>query len=208
MKTKQIIYCSATPGEYEMNKVDNIIDLKNTYNESKVQAIQRFISYAKDSLHELNTYISIDVFGETTNSTYTTAYGQYWPAISNVSDVICAMPYPDHFASGSYGLKKPWNEPYKLMYYWGLAANDRQKETTTKAKVRTWIQAYDVMKYVDKNGIKYNDKEIAAQIRGLYDANIMDGYITWLSNSNLEKYKSQANAFKIDYRKEYLEKNE
>ena len=192
----------------KMNKVDNIIDLKNTYNESKVQAIQRFISYARDSLHELNTYISIDVFGETTNSTYTTAYGQYWPAISNVSDVICAMPYPDHFASGSYGLKKPWNEPYKLMYYWGLAANDRQKETTTKAKVRTWIQAYDVMKYVDKNGIKYNDKEIEAQIRGLYDANIMDGYITWLSNSNLEKYKSQANAFKIDYRKEYLEKNE
>lgn len=192
----------------KMNKVDDIIDLKNTYNESKVQAIQRFISYARDSLHELNTYISIDVFGETTNSTYTTAYGQYWPAISNVSDVICAMPYPDHFVSGSYGLKKPWNEPYKLMYYWGLAANDRQKETTTKAKVRTWIQAYDVMKYVDKNGIKYNDKEIEAQIRGLYDANIMDGYITWLSNSNLEKYKSQANAFKIDYRKEYLEKNE
>ena len=66
-------------------------------------------------LHELNTYISIDVFGETTNGTYTTAYGQYWPAISNEADVISGMPYPDHFAAYSYGLPKPWNEPYKLI---------------------------------------------------------------------------------------------
>ena len=118
------------------------------------------------------------------------------------------MPYPDHFSSGYYGIPKPWNEPYKLMNYWGQYASDGQKEIPTPAKVRTWIQAYDVMKYVDKDGIKYNDKEIEAQIRGLFDANIMDGYITWLSNSSLDKYKSQANAFKIDYRKEYLEKNE
>lgn len=190
-----------------MNSVANIVDLKNTYNESKAQAIQRFVQYAKDFLHELNTYISIDVFGETTNGTYTTAYGQYWPAISNVADVISGMPYPDHFAAGSYGLSKPWNEPYKLMNYWGKYAYDRQQETPTPAKVRTWIQAYDVMKYVDSNGISYGAKQIEDQVRGLYDAGITDGYITWLSNSNLTKYKSQAAAFSIDYRKEYSEKN-
>lgn len=190
-----------------MNSVAKIVDLKNTYNESKVQAIQRFVSYAKDVLHELNTYISIDVFGETTNGTYTTAYGQYWPAISNVADVISGMPYPDHFAAGSYGISKPWNEPYKLMNYWARYASDRQKEIPTPAKVRTWIQAYDVMKYVDSNGISYGAKQLEDQIRGLYDAKIMDGYITWLSNSKLEKYKSQAQAFSIDYRKEYVNKN-
>lgn len=190
-----------------MNSVANIVDLKNTYNESKVQAIQRFVSYAKDVLHELNTYISIDVFGETTNGTYTTAYGQYWPAISNVADVISGMPYPDHFAAGSYGLAKPWNEPYKLMNYWGRYAKDRQQEIPTPAKVRTWIQAYDVMKYVDRNGIAYGSKQIEDQIRGLYDAGITDGYITWLSNSNINKYKSQVEAFSIDYRKKYGEKN-
>lgn len=190
-----------------MNSVSNIVDLKNTYNESKVQTIQRFVSYAKDVLHELNTYISIDVFGETTNGTYTTAYGQYWPAISNVADVISGMPYPDHFSSGYYGISKPWNEPYKLMNYWGKYANDRQQEIPTPAKVRTWIQAYDVMKYVDSNGISYGSKQIEDQVRGLYDAGLDGGYITWLSNSNLTKYKSQASAFNIDYGKEYSEKN-
>ena len=190
-----------------MNSVANIVDLKNTYNESKAQAIQRFVQYAKDVLHELNTYISIDVFGETTNGTYTTAYGQYWAAISNEADVISGMPYPDHFSRGSYGLAKPWNEPYKLMNYWGKYASDRQKETPTPAKVRTWIQAYDVMKYVDSNGITYGAKQIEDEIRGLYDAGITDGYVTWLSNSNLNKYKSQAAAFNIDYRKEYTDEN-
>lgn len=188
-----------------MNSVSNIIDLKNTYDESKAQAIQRFVRYAKDVLHRLNTYISVDVFGETTNGTYTTAYGQYWPAISNEVDVISGMPYPDHFATGSYGIAKPWNNPYKLMNYWGKYAMDRQKETTSPAKVRTWIQAYDVMKHVDSNGISYGAEQIEEQIRGLFDAGITDGYITWLSNSNLTKYKTQAKAFSIDYWKEYSE---
>ena len=190
-----------------MNSVRDIVDLKNIYNESKVQAIQRFASYAKDVLHELNTYISVDVFGETTNGTYTTAYGQYWPAISNVVDVISGMPYPDHFAAGSYGIAKPWNEPYKLMNYWARYAMDRQKQIPTPAKVRTWIQAYDVLKYVDRNGIDYGAKQLEEQIRGLYDAGVTEGYITWLSNSKLEKYKEQVQAFKIDYRKEYGLKN-
>lgn len=188
-----------------MNSVANSVDLKNTYNEDKTEAIQNFVRYATDALHELNVYVSIDVFGETTNGSYTTAYGQYWPAISNVADVISGMPYPDHFAAGSYGIQKPWNNPYQLMHYWGSYASDRQKEIPTPAKVRTWIQAYDVMKYVDQNGISYGAEEVEQEIRGLYEAGLDGGYITWLSNSSLSKYKSQAKAFQIDYGKEYLD---
>lgn len=186
-----------------MNSVQNIVDLKNIYQEDKTEAIQRFIKYARDVLHSVNAYISVDVFGETTNSTYTTAYGQYWPAISNEVDAISGMPYPDHFSAGSYGLAKPWNNPYLLMKYWGSYANDRQKEIPTPAVARTWIQAYDVMKYVDRDGISYGAKELEQEIRGLYESNLTGGYITWLSNSNLTKYKTQQEAFKIDYRKEY-----
>lgn len=188
-----------------MNSIKDKIDLKNIYNEDKVEAIQRFVQYAKDSLHSINTYISIDVFGESTNSTYTTAYGQYWPAISNEADVICGMPYPDHFAAGSYGIPKPWNNPYLLMKYWGSYANDRQQEIPTPAIARTWIQAYDVMKYVDSNGISYNAKEVEEEIRGLYESGLNGGYITWLSNSSLAKYNKQKEAFTIDYKKEYVD---
>jgi hypothetical protein len=61
------------------------------------------------------------------------------------------------------------------------------------------------MKYVDKNGLSYNAKELEDQIRGLYDAGLDGGYITWLSNSSIEKYNKQKDAFKIDYRKEYID---
>ena len=187
-----------------MNSVKDIVDLKNTYDEDKVEAIQRFVQYAKDVLHSVNAYVSIDVFGESTNATYTTAYGQYWPAISNEADVICGMPYPDHFSANSYGIAKPWNNPYLLMKYWGSYASDRQSEIETPAVARTWIQAYDVMKYVDSNGISYNAKEVEEEIRGLYESGLDGGYITWLSNSSITKYNTQKDAFKIDYRKEYF----
>ena len=186
-----------------MNSVMSSLDLKNTYNEDKAEAIQRFVQYVTDGLHDMNTYVSIDVFGESTNGSYVTAYGQYWPAISNVADVISGMPYPDHFAANSYGIAKPWNNPYLLMKYWGSYAMDRQKECPTPARIRTWIQAYDVMRYVDSNGISYNAEAVEKEIRGLYDSGIRDGYITWLSNSSLDKYKAQEKAFQIDYRKEY-----
>ena len=186
-----------------MQSVASIVDLKNTYNESKIQAIERFVRYASDELHRLNVYVSIDVFGETSNGTYTTAYGQYWPAISNEADVISGMPYPDHFANYSYGIASPWNNPYRLLNTWGKNIVDRQKETVSPAKVRTWIQAYDVMKHVDANGINYNSSEVQAEIKGLFDAGLRDGYITWLSSSNLYKYKLQKGAYDIDYWEEY-----
>ena len=186
-----------------MQSVENNVDLLNTYNEDKSQAIQRFVQYATDELHKLNTYVSIDVFGESTNGTYMTAYGQYWPAISNVADVICGMPYPDHFSNGYYGINKPWNNPYKLLNTWARYAKERQDETPSAAGARTWIQAYDVMKYVDPSGISYNAEEVEQEIRALYEGGLDGGYITWLSNSNLEKYKAQKKAYQIDYLKEY-----
>lgn len=186
-----------------MQSQEKNLNLKNNYDEDKTEAIQRFCQYAVDELHKLNVYVSVDVFGEATNGTYTTAYGQYWPAISNVVDVISGMPYPDHFSAGYYGISKPWNSPYELMKAWGDDAYKRQEETTSPAKVRTWVQAYDVMKHVDSNGINYNSEAVEKEIRGLYDAGLIDGYITWNSGSNLEKYKLQRNAFNIDYLGEY-----
>ena len=182
-----------------MTKVEQLIDYHNKYDESKVQAIQRFVQYACDELHAVGAYVSIDVFGEAANPGYTTAYGQYWPAISNIADVICGMPYPDHFSNGYYGIKKPWNHPYEILNAWGERVQGRQAVTPTPAVVRTWVQAYNVMRHVDRNGIKYDAENVEKEIRGLYDAGLLGGYTTWHSGSNLEKYKAQKGAFMIDY---------
>ena len=182
-----------------MTRVEELVDYHNRYGESKVQAIQRFVRYATDEIHKLGAYVSIDVFGESANPGYTTAYGQYWAAISNVADVICGMPYPDHFSAGYYGISKPWNSPYEIMYQWGRRVQSRQAVTPTPAVVRTWIQAYNVMRHVDSNGIAYDAENVEKEIRGLYAADLTGGYITWLASSNLEKYEQQLDAYKKDY---------
>ena len=185
-----------------MTKVEKLIDYHNRYGESKVQAIQRFVQYACDEIHAEGAYVSIDVFGEAANPGYTTAYGQYWPAISNICDAICGMPYPDHFSNGYYGIKKPWNHPYEILKAWGERVQARQAVTPTPAVVRTWIQAYPVMRHVDRNGLRYDAEDVEKEIRGLYDAGLTGGYTTWHSGSNLTKYKAQKAAFCIDYLKE------
>ena len=165
------------------------IDFQNTYGETKAQAIQRFLMYAADILHEKGVYVSADVFGEAAYD-YVTAYGQYWPAISNVVDAISGMPYPDHFgASDSW---KPWEHPYDTLYSWGQCAVARQKETATPAAIRTWIQAYNAIR---KPYNTYGPEEIGAQIKGLRDSGCTGGYMTWNSVSSLEKYRSLIPAF-------------
>ncbi len=186
---------------------ENIVDFHNKYKESKVQAIQRFVQYACDEIHAVGAYVSVDVFGEAANPGYTTAYGQYWPAISNVCDAICGMPYPDHFSNNYYGVKQPWNHPYEILKAWGERVQGRQKATPTPAVVRTWIQAYPVMKHVDRNGLRYDAADVEKEIRGLYDAGLTGGYTTWHSGSNLDKYRAQKGAFCIDYLKEWKKKN-
>ena len=165
------------------------IDFHNTYGETKAQAIQRFLMYAADILHEKGVYVSADVFGESAYD-YVTAYGQYWPAISNVVDAISGMPYPDHFgASGSW---RPWEHPYDTLYSWGKSAMARQAETATPAAVRTWIQAYNAIR---KPYNTYGPDEVSAQIRGLRDAGCTGGFMTWNSGSSLDKYRSLIPAF-------------
>lgn len=165
------------------------IDYHNTYGETKAQAIQRFLMYAADILHEHGAHVSAAVFGESAYD-YVTAYGQYWPAISNVVDAISGMPYPDHFSeSGSW---RPWEHPYDTLYSWGLSAMARQAETATPAVVRTWIQAYNAIR---KPYNTYGPSELSDQIKGLQDAGCSGGYMTWNAASSLDKYSKLMPAF-------------
>lgn len=158
------------------------IDFRNTYGETKAQAVLRFLMYATDILHEHGVYVSADVYGESAFA-YVTAYGQYWPAISNVVDVISGMPYPDHF--GPVGTWLPWEHPYDTLYSWGECVMFRQRETATPAAVRTWIQAYNAIREPYNT---YGPEEVSDQIRALRDTGCTGGYMTWNAGSSIDKY--------------------
>ncbi len=173
---------------------DGKMDLRNDFNEEKAQAIQAFVMYAADELHQINAYISIDVFGESAHN-YVTAYGQYWGAISNVVDVISPMPYPDHFSAHEYGFEEVvWTVPYKLISFWATNyVNKRQLEIPTPAVVRSWIQAFNTNK-IPK--VEYGNLNVSEELKALTDAGLTGGFMPWSASSNLDKYISLAEAFK------------
>ena len=111
-------------------------DFKNKYDEEKAEAVQNFLFYATDQIHKVGAYLSVDVFGECSGE-YVTAYGQYWPAISNIVDAISSMPYTDHFGRSV----DTWTNAYQTVYNWAKGAATRQKEIPTPAVARTWITA-------------------------------------------------------------------
>lgn len=167
-------------------------DFKNKYDEEKAEAVQNFLFYATDQIHKEGIYLSVDVFGEC-SSEYVTAYGQYWPAISNIVDAISSMPYTDHFGRSV----DTWTNAYQTVNNWAKGASARQKEIPTPAVARTWITAYDTPYWNPK--VIYNASKIEDQVRALYDAGFDGGFITWNSASSLAKYEQIKSAFAKNY---------
>mgnify|MGYP000466649505 FL=1 len=179
----QFDYIRFPDGAYNYEKAGTI-DYRNTYGESKAQAVQRFLLYAAERLHSAGYYLSGDVFGECANP-YVTACGQYWPAISAAVDAISGMPYPDHYsARGDY---KPWEHPYDTVHMFGAAAAERQTETASPGAVRTWIQAYNAL-WEPYN--TYGEAEVAAEVKALRDTGCTGGFMTWNGSSDINKYQS------------------
>ena len=179
----QFDYIRFPDGAYNYEKAGTI-DYRNTYGESKAQAVQRFLLYAAERLHGAGYYLSGDVFGECANP-YVTACGQYWPAISAAVDAISGMPYPDHYsARGDY---KPWEHPYDTVHMFGAAAAERQTETASPGAVRTWIQAYNAL-WEPYN--TYGEAEVAAEVKALRDTGCTGGFMTWNGGSDINKYQS------------------
>ena len=187
----QFDYVRFPEDAYNMSKSSNT-DFRNKYDEEKAEAVQNFLFYATDQIHKKHAYLSVDVFGEC-SGTYVTSYGQYWPAISNVVDVISSMPYTDHFGRNT----DTWTNAYKTVNDWAKGAAIRQTEIKTPAIPRTWITAYDTPHW--NPTVTYDATKISDQARALVDAGLTGGFITWHSASSLYKYEQIKSAFSKEY---------
>lgn len=187
----QFDYVRFPEAAYNMS-LSSSTNFKNTYNEEKAETIQNFLIYATDEIHKKKAYLSVDVFGEC-SSTYVTSYGQYWPAISNVVDVISSMPYTDHFGRNI----DTWTNAYRTVNNWAKGAAERQKEIPTPAVARTWITAYDTPHW--NPTVIYDATKISDQAQALVDAGLTGGFITWHSGSNINKYRQIKSAFAKEY---------
>ena len=180
------------PDRTQSAEKEGDVDYRNDNNESKNQAIQRFLMYVTDQLHEKGIYVGADVFGEVSGN-FVGGYGQYWPAISNVVDVISGMPYPDHYAPTEDYL--PWEHPYETISSFAEAAAERQKECPTPAKVRTWIQGYNSFR---EPYTEYYADFVGKEIQALYDAGLHDGWMIWNGAASLESYTKQSEIYDME----------
>ena len=176
----QFDYVRFPESAYEMS-LDKSTDFRNAYGESKAQAIQNFCFYAADTIHEAGAYFSVDVFGECSDG-YVTAYGQYWPGISNIVDAISSMPYTDHFGDAD-----TWSEPKAIMSAWAKSAAKEQKKIPTPAAARTWITGYNTPFWAPS--VTYDKQKLKVQVDALYEAGLDGGFIPWHSASPIDQYR-------------------
>lgn len=160
------------------------LNLRNTYNESKASAIQGFFTYAKDELKPYHVYVAADVFAWPIVVQDDQDIGQFFPAIANVVDVICPMPYTDLFEAGSMDIADPTKAPKKTLYKFSEIAKRQMETIETKALYRTWIQAYS----------PFGAKEIKKEIQGINQAGF-EGYLVWYGNGDPDDIKSVQKGF-------------
>jgi hypothetical protein len=185
----QFDYVRFPENSYDMSKSKKT-KFRNVYDEEKGQAVQNFCFYAADQIHEAGAYFSVDVFGECAYG-YMTAYGQYWPGISNIVDAISAMPYTDHM-----GADGAWKNPYGTMKSWGKKAKKMQDYLENPAAARTWITGYNTPHWDPV--VNYGEKQLRAQIKGLEDAGLKGGFIPWNAINDLGKYKQYKDIWNKD----------
>ncbi len=191
MNEIQFDYCRFPDGLY-----DDTYDYKNSYGESKVQAITHFLYYAREELRKVEGYLSVDVFGWNMISDDDQDIGQFIPALSNVVDAISPMPYPDHFGGGAFGMSQPWQYPRQLMYEFAKKSQQVINQVPSPAIYRTWIQGYPCLEWVcsgtSSNPYRwYGPEEMKEQINGIKDAG-EQGYIVWSGEGGQDMF---------DYRK-------
>lgn len=158
-------------------------------NVSKIDIITQFTEYVYEELSSLGIYVSADVFGTVIdNKTDQEIVGQDYVKMASYLDYICPMVYPSHYYNGSYGIKVPDAEPYRIIYE---AASSSVRELDTlpeegRAGVRVWLQSFTAS-WVTGH-ISYGAEQIREQIHGAYDA----GYDEWILWNAAVNYQPEA----------------
>jgi hypothetical protein len=164
----------------QVKTIQREVAFHNPRNESKDQVIQRFLSTARKEIHKVGGVVSADVFGLTTTAKDGMGIGQKWDLIAPEVDVISPMIYPSHYAPGSYGVKHPDLEPYRIIKEAVEDAVEKNKSLQTKSgepvQLRPWIQDFTA-KWV-KPHQAYKRQEILEQIKALQEQGISQ-YLLW-----------------------------
>lgn len=155
---------------------------------TKEQAIENFLSYAGERLHEKGSVVTADVFGTVIGSqTDIERVGQNYAELGSVVDVLSPMVYPSHYGAGVFGFDVPDAHPYETVYQALMLSQEVLGQDAGEgcAVVRPWLQAFTAT-WVNGH-ISYDAAQIREQIQAVYDA----GYEEWILWNATCRYPSE-----------------
>jgi hypothetical protein len=158
------------------------------YNKEKEkhEVIKEFFSHLRDNLTGI--IISADLFGLATINNGDLGIGQTIEDAYENFDYVSPMVYPSHYASGFIGYKNPADYPYEVVKYSikkavikleefnKLQEIEPEAEDKKLAKIRPWLQAFDM-------GAIYDSDKVKAQIKASNESGGV-GWILWNASNN------------------------
>lgn len=176
----------------DANSADYGVDM-NEY--PKQECLTKFFEYVKLRLHGKGIIFGADLFGTVIgNDVDMKSTGQDYSSICTLSDSVCPMIYPSHYANGSFNVPVPDANPYATV----KGAMDKSAVVLSKnvdesgnpletGVIRPWLQCFTAT-WVPGH-ITYGGNELQLQIQAVYDAGY-DEWILWNSASRYDAVQS------------------
>lgn len=140
--------------------------------QTKAEALKSFFVYLHSQMTSAGIPTSVDLFGMTATNKDDLGIGQVLENALPYFDYVAPMVYPSHWPAGWNGFKKPATVPYEVIKIsMGAAVNKARMASSSPAKLRPWLQDFDL-------GADYTAPMIRAQIKATYDVGL-DSWMIW-----------------------------
>ncbi|MBV9578337.1 MAG: hypothetical protein JO057_07095 [Chloroflexi bacterium] len=154
---------------------------KPSTEDSRVAALDSFLSQAHAAVNGAGGFLSMDTFGYTTWWDDDGGIGQDLQVLGNDIDYYCPMIYPSTFNAG-LPRSTPYPDvvslPYDVVYK--SLAHAEPMLAGKHALLRPWLQYFDDYPWATK--IRYDGPQIDAQKQAVADAHA-DGWMLWNAGS-------------------------
>jgi hypothetical protein len=150
---------------------------------TKPNALAAFLKEARTRLNKLGVRSTADIFGLVTTVNGPLEVGQEWEKLAPNTDVLLPMVYPSHYPHGSFDIKSPNAEPYKVITIAVKRARERDEKLGIKQPehVRPWLQAFTL------GSPTYGAAQLRDEKKAVYDSGYQ-GWVMWNPGSSYDIY--------------------
>lgn len=121
----------------------NTLDTKNTYGESKTEAISNFLYFAREQLEPLHVYTAVDMYAGPVLDEYDYGIGHFYPAMLASANVVSPMAYLDSLSAMAQNQDVDvYASADAVMEDFAVQAEQGFVQTVNPASLQIWVQGW------------------------------------------------------------------